>query len=225
MEENATHDLEVRNRALGYLLLNVRLSVTVYRVIGLNWSHISTGNKFFGFVQNQQVESIALGFSKVFERESNRYHLNSILSMLQLIREKEIVPRRIDAIQDYFTKWKIGETSCWGCGLEKCLKKQFDEYKHHIAKIRKLRNRLIAHSQAGVHDRVLGDLEVFDGLSNVAFGFYELVGKAFLNDNAFSVESWSVRKNPEVQNHLVNILRELGLKDVATDFPKNDLQK
>lgn len=72
--------LDEVNIELSKELWGIHSSLAIYRVIGLNAKAIRnshTADAFFGFVQNQSLSTVALGLSKVFERQ-DAYPLCSV---------------------------------------------------------------------------------------------------------------------------------------------------
>jgi hypothetical protein len=205
-------ELDKSNIELGNSLWAIRSSITVYSVIALNASKIENGKGFFGFVQGQQIELIAVGFSKVFEKEKN-YRLNSILSIIQFIKKNNIDPTNPRALSNYLAHWKIDKGESWVLDLEVLLKNQYTKYKKEILRIKEARDKHIAHSQAGVPKKDLPSIAVFEELLGIAFGFHNFVNSAFLN-----VSSHPILTDTHVQTNLVKLLREIGLSDVTTEF-------
>jgi hypothetical protein len=205
-------ELDEANIELGKSLWAIRSSVTVYSVIALNASKIRKGNRFFGFIQGQQIDFIAVGFSKVFEQEKE-YRLNSIPSIFRFIEDNTINPTNLQAVLDYLAQWKISKGESWIYDLQALLKKQYQKNKQEILRIKEVRDTQSAHSQAGVPKNDLPSIAVFEELLDLACRFHDFVNSAFLNTH-----SHPILTDIQVQTSLVSLLREIGLSDVTTEF-------
>jgi hypothetical protein len=205
-------ELDEANIELGKSLWVIRSSITVYSVIGLNASKIQKGKGVFGFVQGQQIDLIAVGFSKVFEQEK-QYRLNSIPSIFRFIQEKKIDPTNASAVSDYLAHWKIEKGESWMSDLQVFLENQYQKHKQEILRIKEARDTQIAHSQAGVPKKDLPSVAIFEELLNLACGFHDFVNSAFVNTSSHPIST-----DTQVQTSLVNLLREIGISDVTTEF-------
>jgi hypothetical protein len=210
--EKIFKELDEANIELGKSLWAIRSAVTVYSVIALNASRIKKGKIFFGFVQGQQVDLIAVGFSKVFEQEKE-YRLNSIPSIFRFIEDNTINPTNPHAVSDYLAQWKIAKGESWIHDLQTFLKNQYQKNKQEILRIKEVRDTQIAHTQAGVPKNDLPSIAVFEELLDLACGFHDFVNSAFL-----STHSHPILTDTQVQTSLVNLLHEIGLSDVTTEF-------
>jgi len=208
--EQALRELDKANIELGKSLWKIRSSLTVYSVIGLNASRIEKGKGFFGLVQGQQIDLIAIEFSKIFEGEKD-FRLNSIPSIVRFIEEKEMVPINPEALSSYLGQEK---SETWIRDLQEMLDSQYSKYKKEINRIREARNTHIAHSQFGAPKNDLPSVAVFQELLGLAFRFHDFINSAFVN-----TDSHPILTDTQVQTSLVNLLQEIGLADVTTAWP------
>lgn len=204
--------LDEANIELSKSLWVMRSCITVYSIIGLNASKIQKGDGFFGFVQKQQIDLIAVGFSRVFEQEKG-FRLNSIPSIFRFIEENKIDPTNPQAVSNYLAQWQIEKGESWIVDLERLLKNQYQKHKQEILRIKEARDTQIAHSQAGVPKKDLPSVAVFEELLGLACGFHEFVNAAFVNTHSHPIST-----DTQVQTSLVNLLREIGVSDVITEF-------
>jgi len=211
--EQLLKDLDESNIELSKTLFAIRSALTVYGVVGLNASKIEVGNRFFGFVQGQQVDLIAVGFSKIFEKE-RKYRLNSIQSILQFVEKNNINPTNSRAVSDYLARWNVEKRKSWALDLRVLLDNQYKKHKKNILRIKEVRDTQIAHSQAGTPKKDLPSIAVFEELLKIACEFHDFVNSAFLNTS-----SRPILTDTQVQISLVKLFREIGLSDVITTFP------
>jgi hypothetical protein len=204
--------LDEANIELSKSLWVIRSCITVYSIIGLNASKIPKGKGFFGFIQHQQIDLIAVAFSRVFEQEK-RFRLNSIPSIFRFIEENKINPINPQAVSDYLAQWRIEKGDSWVADVQTLLDNQYQKYKQEILRIKEARDTQIAHSQAGVPRRDLPSVAVFEALLDLAFGFHDFINSAFVNTS-----SHPILTDAQVQTSLVNLLREIGISDVTTEF-------
>lgn len=205
-------ELDEANIELSKSLWVIRSCITVYSIIGLNASKISKGKGFFAFVQKQQIDLIAVGFSRVFEQEKG-FRLNSIPSIFQFIQDNKIDPTNLQAVSDYLTQWQIEKGESWIVDLQTLLDNQYQKHKQEILRIKEARDTQIAHSQAGVPKKDLPSVSVFEELLNSACGFHDFVNSAFVNTSSHPIST-----DTQVQTSLVNLLCEIGISDVITEF-------
>lgn len=204
--------LDDANIELSKSLWVIRSCVTVYSIIGLNASKIPKGKRFFGFVQQQQIDLIAVAFSRVFEQEKG-FRLNSIPSIFRFIEENKIDPINPRPVSDYLAKWQVEKEKSWIGDVQTLLDSRYQKHKQEILRIKEARDTQIAHSQAGAPRKALPSVAVFEALLNLAFEFHDFVNSAFVNTS-----SHPILTDTQVQTSLVNLLREIGVSDVTTEF-------
>jgi HEPN superfamily AbiU2-like protein len=212
--EKSLRQLDDANIELSKTLMKIHDSLGVYSLICLNASMIKEGRIFFGVVQQQQVELIAIGFAKVFEREK-AYRLNSIPSILLFIEQNDIVPTDPHAVSSYLGQWKKEKGGRWINDLRTMLDTQYSKYRRDIGSINEARNTHIAHSQAGSPSKDLPSVAVFQDLLGLAFGFHDFINSAFINTH-----SHRILTDTGVQTSLANVLRAIGVSEVATAWPE-----
>lgn len=208
--EKSLRELDEANIELSKSIMNIHNSVAVYSIIGLNAKRIEMGRSFFGFVQQQQVEFIAIGFSKIFEQEKT-YRLNSIPSILRFIEHNGIVPTDPHAVSEYLGQWKDEKGEHWIHDLKRMCDNQYSKYKSEMRRIKEARNTHIAHSQAGTPRKDLPSIAVFQELLALAFGFHDFINSAFINTH-----SHPILTDTRMQTSLINVLRAIGVSDVTT---------
>jgi len=122
-------------------------------------------------------------------------------------------PTNPQAVSDYLTQWQIEKGESWIVDLQTLLENQYQKHKQEILRINEARDTQIAHSQAGVPKKDLPSVAVFEELLNLACGFHDFVNSAFVNASSHPIST-----DRQVQTSLVNLLREIGISDVITDF-------
>ena len=210
--EKILKELDDANIELSKSLWVIRSCITVYSIIGLNASKIQKGKGFFGFLQDQQIDLIAVGFSRVFEQEKG-FRLNSIPSIFRFIEENKLNPMNPQAVSDYLTQRQVEKGESWIVDLQAVLKNQYQKHQHELLRIKEARDTQIAHSQAGVPKKDLPSVAVFEDLLELACGFHDFVNSAFVNTHSHPIST-----DTQVQTSLVNLLRQIGISDVITEF-------
>lgn len=211
--EKSLRELDEANIELSKSILNLHNSVTVYSIIGLNAKRIKKGRTFLGFVQQQQVEFIAIGFSKIFEREKT-YRLNSIPSILRFIEHNGIVPTDPHAVSEYLGNSRNEKGESWFRDLKRMCDNQYSKYKGEIRRIKEARNTRNAHSQVGAPRKDLPSVAVFQELLALAFGFHDFINSAFINTHSHPILTDTL-----TQTSLVNVLCAIGVSNVTTAWP------
>jgi len=206
-------ELDAANIELSKSIMNIHSAVVVYSLIGLNASRIKKGRTFFGLVQHQQVEFIAIGFSKIFEQEKS-YRLNSIPSILRFIEENAIAPTDPHAVAEYLGPWKSGKGEQWLDDLKRKSTDRFAKHNGDLRRLREARNTQLAHSQAGSPRKDLPSVAVFQELLALAFGFHDFINSAFINTH-----SHPILTDTRIQVSLANVLGAVGVADVTTAWP------
>ena len=205
--EKILKELDDANIELSKSLWVIRSCITVYSIIGLNASKIQKGEGFWGFVQKQQIDLIAVGFSRVFEQEKG-FRLNSIPSIFRFIEENKLNPMNPQAVSDYLTQRQVEKGESWIVDLQAVLKNQYQKHQHELLRIKEARDTQIAHSQAGVPKKDLPSVAVFEDLLELACGFHDFVNSAFVNTHSHPIST-----DTQVQTSLVNLLRQIGISD------------
>lgn len=206
-------ELDAANIERSKSIMNIHSSVVVYSLIGLNASRIKKGRTFFGLVQQQQVELIAIGFSKIFEQEKG-YRLNSIPSILRFIERNAIAPSDPHAVSEYLGTRKSGKGKHWLDDLKRMSADEHAKYKRELHRLREARNTHVAHSQAGSPRKDLPSVAVFQELLLLAFGFHDFINSAFINTH-----SHPILTDNRIQASLSNVLAAAGVPDVTTAWP------
>jgi hypothetical protein len=205
--------LDVANIELSKSIMNIHNAVVVYSLIGLNAGRIKKGRTFFGLVQQQQVELIAIGLSKIFEQEKG-YRLNSIPSILRFIEKNAIFPTDPDVVEQYLGPWKTGNGDHWIDDLKRMSADHYARHQTDLRRLQEARNTVFAHAQAGSPRKDLPSVATFQELLALAFGFHDFINSAFINTH-----SHPILTDTRIQVSLRNVLAAVGVADVTIRWP------
>jgi hypothetical protein len=212
MTTKALADLDRATIALGKELFSVKASLDVYALIGLNATHIHTGERFFGQIQNLCLLHVTLGLTKIFEREKPPYELCSISGLYKLAIK---VPIQNSSALHPFLKGKGIETSGnWVRDLTAVLTKQRKVFKRHLRRVTLARNTSIAHLQRNVSPQSLPSIAAFRELLSFGVAFHKFINAALL-----SVGAHPILADRKVADSLAQLLQKSGLETLVRDFP------
>jgi hypothetical protein len=204
------------NKRLVQELMRVKSALDIYGLIGLNASRIEVGKKFFGHVQDQSLRVVALGFDKVFERESedDGKIKNELCSISGIFRESKMVPiQQPEAWKILVKKYGVEPSSDWKADVQAVLAKQRPIVAAAMQKIAAVRNTHIAHLAQSPTQSNLPSIAEFEGLLNFVFDFHSFVTKGFLGSNAHDVLN-----DTQVKGSLTRVLEKTGVTSVVSAF-------
>jgi hypothetical protein len=143
-------------------IANLRHDIDLDRVIGLNSQEIEASSlsaTFFGHVQALAHESIALRICKIYEPPS-RFELNSIPGAIANLPKTLFSSTHSAALKDFATKYGV-------------------EPSEDPRETLKFRNKVAAHSEAGIKITTLPSHDAFETFYQFAYEAYSAMRQAF----------------------------------------------
>lgn len=208
----SAHRLDEANVQLGRELWLIHSGLTVYRVVGLNAGAIPSAKGFFGLVQNQSLSAVALGLSKVFEREQPGGH--ELCSVRGVFRLAKAVPIQNSAIAEGFAEqYGVTPSADWVHDVTEVFSRQRPRIRKHMTVINRVRNTRLAHIQQMAPEATLPSIAVFEELLAFAVDFH-----AFVNEAFFNVRSHPTLNDKQVESSLLQTLKLVGVTDPRSQF-------
>jgi hypothetical protein len=202
--------LDRANIELAKELLSIKFSLDTYKIIGLNASRIAQGKAFFGHVQRLSQVYVALGLSKIYEREK-RHELCSVPGIHRLARDTGI--RAPSAAGAFARQYGVEPSSDWAKDVEQVFAKQQPVLKKHLKVVDRVRITRIAHLQQDAPTGDLPSIAAFEELLAFAVAFH-----AFVNDGFISTSSHPILTDGSMSVSLITVLKSIGISDVRRDF-------
>lgn len=204
--------LDEANIQLGKELFEIKCSLDIYILIGLNANEINSkpGKRFFGFVQQQSLAAVVIGLAKVFERE-DKYELCSVTGVYKLAKQVDI--QNISAVQDFIGEHGITASEEWVHDVDRVFSAKRPWIKNGISVINRVRNTRFAHIQQDAVKGPLPSIETFEGLLGFAHAFHAFVNKGFLNTT-----SHPTLDDQKMQFSLLRLFKEIGMSDPVSQF-------
>jgi hypothetical protein len=205
--------LDAANVRLSQELWLIHSSLAVYRVIGLNAGAIKKAGAFFGFVQNQSLGAVALGFGKVFERErEGRFELCSVSGVLRLAKAVQIENPR--AAVAFSKKYETIPSSDWVHDVDQVFARQRPAIHSLMQAIDRVRDTRLAHLQQRAPEPAsLPSIAAFEHLLAFAFDFHSFINEAFLNTHSHPTPN-----DKQVESSLLRVLEMAGVTDPRSQY-------
>ncbi len=191
-------------------IVNLRQNIYLHRMIGLNVeaieaSHLS--NAFFGHIQFQALQSIALGICKIYEPQ-NRYDLNSIPGAIADLPEKLARPDGEELVNKFASSVGAAVTADPRKTLVDAVETFLDNNKGDFDQFKTYRDKVAAHSEAGIKINRLPSHDSFDLFFEFARDSYAVMRRAY-----FDVEPALIHR--KVAIGLKKLLEDNGVTRVA----------
>ncbi|MCF6766473.1 hypothetical protein L3V82_11875 [Thiotrichales bacterium 19S3-7] len=180
-------ELDRKTQAMFSLLKNLRINIGFYTTIAKHANQIKQLKRNYecclGFIQRMSLDGITLGLSKIYEKYSKRHTSNSIESILVTLMDSNNTNKHIDHT-DFIKKYG-SNSQCFICTTKDFINKQ----KKELELIRKMRNKVVAHSDFSITNKknFLPSINDIDKLYNFALDFLNSVGKNELQIESFYV--------------------------------------
>ncbi|RYD19405.1 MAG: hypothetical protein EOP88_19115 [Verrucomicrobiaceae bacterium] len=173
--------LDATNVGLLRMAYNLRQSLDLYRLVGLNATDLNERSpQLWAHIQILCHESIAVIICKMFENRS-RNDLNSIPCIIALINP-DCSDHQKFLIQQFAEKFEV--SGKWTDARE-FLRQAFDVFRDRhletLNNLRKFRDKFVAHSEFGAEIESLASQDEFETLFDFAADFYRLVSDTLLN--------------------------------------------
>lgn len=209
---DSKHRLDEANVQLGKELWLIHSSLAVYRVIGLNAGAIQKAGGFFGFVQNQSLSAVVLGFGKVFEREpEGGFELCSVSGVFRLAKAVQI--QDAAAAGTFVKRYGTIPSADWVRDVDEVFSRQRPAIQTRMQVIDRVRNTRLAHVQQMAPEGTLPSIAAFEELLAFAFDFHSFVNEAFL-----SVHSHPTLNDKQVEGSLLRVLEMTGVANPRSQF-------
>ena len=206
--------LDRANLELSEEITLIYRNLAVYQIIGRNWQAIKaipTVTSFFATIQNQSLETMVLGLSKVFERSDN-FQLCSIAGVYQLATQVEMVDK--GAAHAFVETYGVHVSAEWTHDVEQVFSRQRPWVKQGLRGIRTLRNTRLAHLQQDAPEVMdLPNIAEVEALLTYASNFHVFITSAFCG----VVPRLSL-DDPELKSSLLSVLRCVGVPEPVSTF-------
>ena len=209
------HLLE-RNIALIRLLVKLRDHLDVHRLISLNATALvepAIPETFIAYSQGCALEGIALMLSKIFE-SPKRHELNSVRGNLRLIKSSGCEAQDPDKISEFCCKYGTWDSElALQDNLEQVIAEFASRYEEPLSRLKTFRDKIGAHSEAGIDIQYLPSHHDFEKLYEFAFSFYSAIAAGYL-------ETVPATVHPRVAMSFARwVKRQLG-NSIETKFPE-----
>jgi hypothetical protein len=203
-------DLDEANTQLGRELLTIQSSLSLYTIIGLNARAIKVGRGFLAFVQKQSLGAVALGLTKVFEKE-DAYPLCSVSGVYRLAKQEQ--PQNMTAARAFVSKYGITASEDWTKDVDQVFSAKRPWIRRHMRLIKPVRNTRLAHIQQLASASKLPSIAACKELLAFAFEFYAFVDEAF-----FNTQSHPILDDRHIAGSLLQLLRKAGMSELVSKF-------
>jgi hypothetical protein len=218
-EDNMLWDRSDRkNIELLKMVARLRAHMDVDRIIGLNFDALRKtriSEAFLGYLQSVALNSAVIDICKMFEA-SSRNDLNSIPGIIGALEPGELSQKQREDFAAFGRKY--GNTLA-PVEAKLYLERTFGLFcGYHSAsldRLKKFRDRSIAHSDSRGADGELPSYAEFEGFLNFAEDFYRLV-----SDAVHDVVPATLRG--EVAGALLDLMAQMGVKAPVVDFEPDE---
>ena len=208
---------------LSKTLFEVKSNLDIHKIISLNstkMNKIGKGKAFFAHVQEMCLKSYVLGICKVFEIEK-RLELNSLPSILKTA--KDCRPKKeqplINFINDHKDLFGQRKEDCGNhpiADVEKIYQGFYQKYLTKDDRLKKMRDKIVAHSEYMEDDVRPRNIQSYDLLEKFLFFAIDLhaaINRAYLN-----VCPHPFKNDKKVLSSNCRISEKLGFRNVNTRF-------
>ena len=210
--------LDERNFDLTRILYNLKQSLDLHKVIGLNAKQIESigvGKSFFGHVQHLAKESIAINVCKLFEIQRS-YPLNSIHGILRFIQDNQISYKSIEPVKNFVQKYgqQIEESNVIQA-LSLVLNDFVRKHDNDLERFKNFRNKRLAHAEniAVTRNTFLPSPAVIKEFLDFGIDFYSSVHESYMGGGPVQHEH-----EKRVSTSAIRLLEKIGLQDVKKEF-------
>ena len=208
---------------LSKTLFEIKSNLDLYKIISINAIEINAigrGKTFFGHVQRMSLDSYILGICKVFEEEKKKHEINSLPSILKTA--KYCKPQNEQPLTDFINEHKdlLGQRKK-DCGnpsivdVEKIYKEFYQKYLIKDDRLKKVRDKIIAHSEY-MEDVVRPkDIQSYDLLEKFLFfaiDIYSAINRAYVS------VPHPLKNDRSVGSSMCAVFGKLGVNNMKTKF-------
>ncbi|MFB0555217.1 MAG: hypothetical protein ACETWQ_18060 [Phycisphaerae bacterium] len=210
--------------ALEKALFEIKSSLDLYKIISINATEINAlgrGKTFFGHVQRMSLDSYILGICKVFEEEKKKHEINSLPSILKTT--KYCKPQNEQPLTDLINenrdllgqrKENYGNPSIED--VEKIYKEFYQKYLIKDDRLKKMRDKIIAHSEYMEDVTRPKDVQSYDLMEK--FLFFAIDMQSAINEAYLGVGSHPIKNDERVFSSTRAVLGKFGISNVKTKF-------
>jgi hypothetical protein len=220
---NKSRELDNKITELEKVLYRLKCFLDIHKIIGLNYKKINAmgwGKLFFWEVQDVTLQSYVLGIHKVFEKEKS-YELNSLPFILKTA--KDCKPKDEQALKDFVSKYidllSHREGRCSNsqiAEIEEIYAKFYQKYFIEDDRLKKVRNKIIAHSE-DIEDvkrpKDLPSYDVMEKLLHFAIDIHSAISNGYLE-----VCPHPIKSDERAFSSTCAVLEKLGVSNVKTKF-------
>jgi len=209
---------------LSKTLFEIKSNLDLYKIISLNAPEINKigrGKTFFGKVQRMSLDSYILGICKIFEEEKKKHEINSLPSILKTA--KYCKPKNEQQLIDFINKHRdllvhIKED----CGnpsivdIEKIYRAFYQKYLIKDDRLKKVRDKIIAHSEYMGDVTRPKDIQSYDLMEK--FLFFSIDMHSAINRAYLGVHSHPIKNDERVFSSTRAVLEKFGVSNIKTKF-------
>jgi hypothetical protein len=158
-------------------IVNLRQNIIVHHMIGLNADEIEASplsNALFGHLQFHARQSIALGICKIYEPQ-HRYQLNSIPGAIENSPSKFARLDGAELVNTFASSLGVSPTSDPRESLGAAVKQFLAENKAEFDQCKTYRDKVAAHSEAGIKIKKLPSHDSFESFYDFAYEAYAVM--------------------------------------------------
>jgi len=205
-------------------LFEIKSNLDLYKIISLNAAEINEmgrGKTFFGKVQRMSLDLYILGICKVFEEEKKKHEINSLPSILKTA--KCCKPKNEQPLIDFINKHRdlLGQRKDY-CGnpsiadIEKIYKEFYQKHLIKDDRLKKVRDKIIAHSEYMEDVARPKDIQSYDLMEKFLFfsiDMHSAIDRAYLG-----VHPHPIKNDKSVFSGTRAILEKFGISNIKTKF-------
>ena len=158
------------------------------------------------------LSEAALCFCKIYEREGDRYELNSIWGIIRSLQELRFTDTQIYESQKFSSAVGAAAGDDVVQNLRSAMGKIIERHAPKIERLRTFRDKFAAHSEHGFSAADLPSHDEFEALYDFAYHFYR-----FVSEHVVQVVPALIGR--QVGMDLVRHFKNLGIEGILWDFP------
>ena len=209
---------------LSKILFEIKSNLDLYKILSLNAPEINEMGRsktFFGKVQRMSLDSYILGICKVFEKEKKKQEINSLPSILKTA--KFCKPKNEQPLIDFINKHRDllgqGKEDCGDpsiADIEKIYKEFYQKYLIKDDRLKKVRDKIIAHSEYMEDIARPKDIQSYDLMEK--FLFFSIDMQSAINRAYLGVHSHPIKNDEIMFSSTRAVLEKFGVSNVKTKF-------
>jgi hypothetical protein len=204
-------------------LYRLKCFLDIYKIIVINAKEINAigwGKIFFWQVRQMSLDSYALGICKVFEEEKNHelYSLASILETAKDCKPQDECPLRdfVSRSKDLLVQKEESYSNSLIVEIEKIYTKFYQKYFKEDDRLKKVRDKIIAHPEYiedVMRPKNLPSYDMMEKILFFAIDLHSAISNAYL-----IVGPHPIKNDQNVFSSTRTVLEKLGVSNVKTEF-------